>query len=414
MLELKPGSAKAMRRQLAQIEEQLDKAGTLRIRPNAKGVYPASSSQADDAASGYQNTWLRDTAFVAYARWVTGHAEEALAAMQGLAVFLETQAGKMESILKKPALKKDAQSRPHIRFDGATLTPLDVVWGHAQNDALGLMMWVRLQLALEDNYPLDADECRIYGLLAKYFQAIEYWDDEDSGAWEEILKRNSSSVGIVVAALIAFREYRHRENPAAWKSIGDKKLGEWIDKGEVTLAMQLPLEAPPVRGVDAATLFLIYPVETVTDAWMEHQIVSLVRARLQGEYGIRRYLNDSYFCQDYDIWFPPDKRSSDFSVSHRVRDEFLAPGYEAQWCLFDPILSIIFGRRYRETGAAGDHMLQIEHFNRALAQLTPEFRCAELYYCRQGKWEPNEHTPLLWTQANLALALYELKGGIIE
>jgi phosphorylase kinase alpha/beta subunit len=412
MLQFKPG--KQERKSLTQIEETLAQAGTLEIRPNAMGVYPASSSQGKEAASGYQNAWLRDTAFVAYSRWVTGQVEEALKALEGLATFLHTQADKMEAILKKPSLKLDVQKRPHIRFNGANLQPLDVLWGHAQNDALGLTLWVRLQLAIEDQFPLSDDEARIYGLLVRYFHAIEYWLDEDSGAWEEILKRNSSSIGIVVAALIAFREYRHRENPRYWKQIADKKLSDWIQAGELTLAAQLPFEAPPVRTVDAATLFLIYPVETVTDPWMEHLIVSLVQARLQGAQGIRRYLGDSYYCQDYDRWFPPEKRSSDFSVRIDTRDQFLTPGLEAQWCLFDPLLSVIYARRYRESGRAEDRTRQVEHFNRALAQLTPQYECPELYFHRAGAWAPNAHTPLLWTQANLALALHHLKDGIIK
>ena len=54
--------------------------------------------------------------------------------------------------------------------------------------------------------------------------------------------------------------------------------------------------------------------------------------------------------------------------------------------------------------------------HRALGQLTgPEcpfgpFKCPESYYCENGRYIPNDVTPLLWTQANLRLALHFLEA----
>ncbi|MEM7678733.1 MAG: hypothetical protein AAF449_22355, partial [Myxococcota bacterium] len=51
------------------------------------------------------------------------------------------------------------------------------------------------------------------------------------------------------------------------------------------------------------------------------------------------------------------------------------------------------------------------HFHRALAQLTGphdppgRLRCVEAYFLEKSQWVPNDHVPLLWTQANLLLAL---------
>jgi phosphorylase kinase alpha/beta subunit len=42
--------------------------------------------------------------------------------------------------------------------------------------------------------------------------------------------------------------------------------------------------------------------------------------------------------------------------------------------------------------------------NRSIGQLD-DGRCPEMYFLKGGKWAPNEHTPLAWTQANLALAV---------
>jgi len=87
-------------------------------------------------------------------------------------------------------------------------------------------------------------------------------------------------------------------------------------------------------------------------------------------------------------------------------------GDEAQWCLFDPILSGYFGRRYLESRSVADRERQIAHFNRSSAQITDDWRCAELYYLREGDYVANPHVPLQWTQANLVVAIDALRATI--
>lgn len=89
---------------------------------------------------------------------------------------------------------------------------------------------------------------------------------------------------------------------------------------------------------------------------------------------------------------------------------FVAGG-EAQWCLFDPILSIYYGLRFRRTHDALEFLKQTEYLNRSLGQITGangrygEFQCPELYYLEKGQRQTSRSTPLLWTQANLSIAL---------
>src|SRR5262249_15763027 len=220
--------------------------------------------------------------------------------------------------------------------------------------------------------------------------------------WEEARKVNSSSIGAVVAGLREMDRYLRDGNDL--EGVRKSALAELLKKGRRVLEVQLPFEAPPERKTDAALLFLIYPLSVVTDARMKRFIVSLVRARLMGEAGIRRSMGDSYFCQDYDEWCLPKELSADFAQRLAVRDEFLQPGCEAQWCLFDPLLSVIYGEEYQQTGSSGALEKQVEHLNRAIAQVD-EGSCPEMYFLKHGKWTPNEHTPLAWTQANLAVAI---------
>jgi GH15 family glucan-1,4-alpha-glucosidase len=389
-------------KQAEALAAELSAAKTLEVRPNEHGIYAASTTQGDDAASGYQHAWVRDNAMVAFSRFACGDAESAMRTARGLTAFLKTQMEKIERIIVKPKRKEEVQERPHIRFNAKTLEENEEEWAHAQNDALGEAVWLRFLLVNEAGFALEAEEKELYALFPAYFDAIQYWKDADSGAWEEARKVNSSSIGAVMAGLREMEKYALAGNEL--KGVKRSALTEMLKKGRRVLEVQLPFEGPPERKTDAALLSLIYPLGVVTDARMKRFIVSLTRARLMGEVGIRRYLGDSYFCQDYDQWYPPEERSANFAQRLAVRDEFLQPGCEAQWCLFDPLLSAIYGEEYQQTGAWLALDRQLEHLNRAIKQLD-EGRCPEMYFLKHGEWTPNEHTPLAWTQGNLSVAM---------
>jgi GH15 family glucan-1,4-alpha-glucosidase len=395
--------AEGLAKQVEALQGKLAAAKTLEVRANAHGIYAASASQGDDATSGYQNAWLRDNAMVAFSRFACGDAESAMRTVRGLTTFLKTQAEKMERIIAKPKRKEEVQERPHIRFNPKTLQENEEEWAHAQNDALGEAVWLRFLLANEAGFALEAEERELYAMFPAYFDAIQYWKDADSGAWEEARKVNSSSIGAVMAGLREME--KHARERSEIPGVKKSALAELLKKGRRVLEVQLPFEAPPQRKADAALLFLIYPLGVVTDARMKRFIVSLVRARLRGDVGIRRYRGDSYFCQDYDEWYPPEGRSAVFAQRLAVRDEFLQPGCEAQWCLFDPLLSVIYGEEYQQTADAAALARQLEHLNRAIGQLDEKARCPEMYFLKRGEWTANEHTPLAWAQANLAVAM---------
>jgi phosphorylase kinase alpha/beta subunit len=165
--------------------------------------------------------------------------------------------------------------------------------------------------------------------------------------------------------------------------------------------------------VDSALLFLIHPLKVIRSRQVQDAILNLVQARLKGEIGIKRYANDSYFCQDFDEWFAPGQISTDFSDRLEFRDEFLQPNCEAQWCIFDPVLSIIYGERFLANPAdERSYRKQVHYFNRSLHQVTTEGYCPELYFLKQGRYVANAHTPLAWTQANQALALHLLEKSV--
>ncbi len=99
------------------------------------------------------------------------------------------------------------------------------------------------------------------------------------------------------------------------------------------------------------------------------------------------------------------------SQDQSERDALARPGEEAQWCIFDPVVSIIAGRRYLQTREPADLEQQVYHLNRSLGQITGpdcpqgELLCPEAYTMEHGRYVPNDHVPLLWTEANLWMAL---------
>jgi GH15 family glucan-1,4-alpha-glucosidase len=397
---------------LGKIKEVLSANGTHEFHPVANGLYAASPSQAADSATGYQNVWIRDNIMVANSFRLRGELERANACVEGLTQFLGKQLPRFQELINDAVrvLKEDANRRPHIRFTAQTLGELPEKWPHAQNDALGHALWFRFVLANTGVLPMTPRDYEIYRIFPSYFWAIEYWQDQDSGAWEEGRKINNSSVGAVVAGLEEMLKYEISTSRA-----GMEKLQGLITKGRERLEETLPFESPPERMVDSALLFLIHPLGVVRTRVMEDAILNLVQARLRGGAGIKRYAGDSYFCQDYDEWFAPGQMSTDFSERLDFRDAHLQPGYEAQWCIFDPVISVIYGQRYlADRSDAASFRKQVHYFNRSLAQVTAAGECPELYFLKSGRYIANVHTPLAWTQANQALALHLMEKSIGE
>ena len=51
----------------------------------------------------------------------------------------------------------------------------------------------------------DSEQLKCLADFPRYFAAIRYWQDEDSGHWEEVRKVLASSIGSVVAGLREFQ-----------------------------------------------------------------------------------------------------------------------------------------------------------------------------------------------------------------
>lgn len=414
---IQPGYSLA---EIHQIKSFLEQMGTLNFPALSNGLFPAAGFGKDKIKSGYSNVWVRDNVHIAHAHYVTGKTGIAVKTLTTLMQYFSKHEHRFTDIINGKVDPSTPMNRPHIRFNGEDLEEINEEWAHAQNDALGYFLWMFCKLVNEGALFPSSANLTTLDLFPRYFQKIVYWQDEDSGHWEETRKISASSIGTVIAGLKELEKMMCSKKigyPNAQSSL--ELLKSLISEGRQKLDSILPNECiqpdkAKWRAYDAALLFLIYPLQVVQDRQKRDEILANTREHLQGEYGIRRYIGDSYWAPDYKVKLPEGKRTVDFSDNLAVRDELLpAKGQEAQWALFDPIISCIYATQF-QTNSRNDALVrQTEYLNRSLGQLTSEgnpnflpYRCPELYYIENGKYVPNDHVPLLWTQANVMISLH--------
>jgi len=397
----------------------LEGRGTLQFAPLRTHLFSAAVLPRENVQSGYQHVWVRDNVHLSHALYVDGRTRAAAGIMSALMRFFARHRHRLTDVIEGRADGSDPMCRPHVRFNGATLQESGQTWAHAQNDALGYFLWMYSMLVRAGIVKSSREEVETLTLFPRYFEAIRYWEDEDSGHWEEARKIEASSIGAVVAGL---RELRQLISSGRLKTGVGRKGSSHLElfvkalerRGREELGRILPhecIQRSPAkrRRYDAALLFLVYPLEIVGEK-MGARILTDVADHLKGLFGIKRYIGDSYWAADYKDKLDATERTVDFSQNVAMRDKLLTPGQEAQWCLFDPIMSAAYGRRYIRTGKDEFLRQQTYYFNRSLGQLTgpvkglEALRCPEAYYLERGHYAPNDQTPLLWTQANLLVA----------
>lgn len=401
---------------IAFLEEQ----GTFHFPRLQNGLFSAAAGTAEDfETTGYQHIWVRDNMHIAHAHLAIGQADVAVQCVNTLLDYFTKHRHRMTTIEAEDIDYSNPMNRPHIRFDGRTLSELEEKWAHAQNDALGYFVWLTARLARLGHLTLTADQREVVLDIVRFWDKVKYWEDEDSGHWEEVRKIAASSVGVALAAL---KELDAFLGEAGRAPVLQALLSRLESQGQKALDGILPAEcvqADPLknRKYDAALLFLIYPMDVV-DGAMADAIIANVEKHLMGPIGIRRYIGDSYWCADYKTLLSTELRTADFSDDLEARNALLREGMEAQWCIFDSIISVIYGRRYETSRSEADLARQRFFLERALKQLTPAeskfgpWKLPESYYCEKGKWVPNDITPLLWTQANLRLGLEQMAHSL--
>jgi Glycosyl hydrolases family 15 len=414
--------------EIHKIVDFLEEQNTFNFCPLSTGLFPAAITSEENQYTGYRQVWIRDNIYVAYAHYLIGNTDITVKNLSSLMNYFKIHRLRFERIIDSPNISDNVMERPHVRFNGENLQEINEKWSHAQNDALGYFLWLYCKLVDEKFLNFEQEDIEILALFPLYFNAISYWKDKDSGHWEEERKIEASSIGVVKAGLKAIRQTLIQSTEISNHLVYNDKfvtidfLDGLIQKGSRALRKILPYECreseSKIRRYDAALLFLVYPLKVV-DGELADQILQDVIDHLQGDYGIRRYIRDSFWAADYRKKLSPQQRTIDVSDDMSYRNSLIQEGQEAQWCIFDPIISAIFGVKFEQTRQDKFLEQQIFYLNRSLGQITGkesrsgEFRCPELYYIEENKYVANDATPLLWTQANLRIALKKMEESIL-
>lgn len=340
-----------------EIKQHLD---VVRSLQKPTGVFTAS---AHDVATGYDKAWLRDIYFMTLGFLETGELEPVRQAAKALlTVFVKHQDKIDWAIQNKPS---EAWQYIHARFHPETFEEYWEEWGNSQNDAVGEVLNILVELELRGASVIETDDERaMIQKVIDYLVALEYWQDADNGIWEESMEVHASSIGSVVAALKKAKRLEWLHVPKAA-----------IEHGETALRNLLPRESV-TKFCDLALLSLIYPFHVTTEA-ETLKILSNVEYHLTKDKGVIRYKLDRYYNNN------PDGYSE-----------------EAEWCFGLSWLAIIYAER-------GEKEKAYYYLRKAKGTVTPEGLVPELYYSHTNR--PNENTPLGWAESMYVVALQKVK-----
>lgn len=324
------------------------------------GVFTAS---AHNVATGYDKAWLRDIYFMLLCFLETGDLDTVRTASKALLeVFVKHETKLNWAIENKP---HETWQYIHARFNPETFEEYWEEWGNRQNDAVGEVLNIIVELELRGASIIETEQEReVVQKIVSYLVNVEYWHDPDNGIWEENLEVHASSVASVVAAL-------KKAQQVPWLSVPEGV----IQKGEMALRLLLPRESTN-KFCDLALLTIVYPFKESTEE-ETLEILRNVEYHLTRDKGVIRYKNDCYYNQNED-------------------------GYseEAEWCMGLSWLAIIYAERGEREKA--EHYLM-----RAKETITESGQIPELYYSHTHK--PNENTPLGWAESMYVVALAKVR-----
>ena len=217
---------------------------------------------------------------------------------------------------------------------------------------------------------VETDEEReLVQLLINYVNAIEYWNDADSGIWEENQEVRASSIGAVVRALTCASALPYVTIPEGA-----------IEKGKEALHALLPRETAN-RFCDLALLTLIFPFEVTTPEETE-KILSNVEYFLTRDRGVIRYRNDRYYNNNID-------------------------GYseEAEWSMGLAWLAIIYAKM-------GNVEKAKEYFRQCDVTINQQGLIPELWFSHTSR--SNDNIPLGWAESMYVVALITVRELLRE
>lgn len=288
-------------------------------------------------------------------------------------------------------------------------------WAHKQDawQALAVCTFRALQAKQINPEDLTTSHKQFLALSAPFLVAVEYWQQENSGSWEELEALRTSVLSWDTALLQEYIWQLEAEDswllPIAqpiWQTLPvfieydsiQECCAEFLKKGAAVLAIQLPHESPQYpesdpryRKADAALLYVLHnnTLQLVADycgkdeGWIQDQEQAIVAAvtSLQDvkQGGIARYKDDSY--QRIGFFRPSivkklrryyGSQSGDTSgIEDFVQRGVIVPsGKEALWTHFVWQLTWWSALRFLQTGNIYYKQIAVEQFSKGIGLIT--------------------------------------------
>ncbi len=325
----------------------------------------------------------------------------------------------------------DYSKRPHIRYNPINLQEVPDQWGHAQNDALGYLLFMTYYAAnqgkldvLQEGKKADASNShnpqqeahRLGVLVPLFFEKIEVWKDFDFGAWEDKKAEHASSIGCALAALREVKKIVDKHGALSEKldgktyTVTSAQLATSISRCQDSLDRILPNEfincdpedkradASSTRKADSALINALFlgavAGQPLVSERMTDQVLMSTTQELCRPIGFARY--------PLDIWDGRQDR----------RD--LKDHEEAQWSHVAPMMSVIYGALYLQTKKQNYFERQDFFFKRSLSTVNKRWRIPEAYIvdAKSRQWVSDANEPLAWAQSAEIMAIMAMKRSL--
>lgn len=339
-------------------------------------------------------------------------------------------------IIEAKAGARDYSKRPHIRYNPINLQEVQDQWGHAQNDALGYLLFMTFYAANQGKLNVaqkalaestdgrqpktqfaQQEAYRLGTLVPLFFEKIEVWKDFDFGAWEDKKAEHASSIGCALAGLREEKKFVDEHGPLSEKldgktyTVTSELLANLIRRCEDSLARILPNEfvnsdpedkradASRDRKADSALINALFlgavAGEPLVSEKMTEQVLSLTTQELCRPIGFARY--------SLDIW------------DGRIDRRDLKFHEEAQWSHVAPMMSVIYGDLYLRTKKQAYFEWQDFFFRRSLSTVNKRWRIPEAYIVdpKTRKWVSDANEPLAWAQSAEIMAILAMKRSLL-
>jgi len=390
------------------------------------GLLPAST--AVNVHGNYTDAWVRDNVYSILAVWGLALAyrrtgddsgrtylleQSVVKLMRGLLTAMMRQAPKVEKF-KHTQNPLDALHAKYDTKTGAVVVG-DHEWGHLQLDATSLFLLMLAQMTASGlRIVFTIDEVNFVQNLVHYISRT--YRTPDYGIWERgnkinhgIAELNASSIGMAKAALEAMSGFNLFGRDGGQASLVHV-ISDDIARTRITLESLLPRESMS-KEVDSAVLSITgFPAFAVDNPAIRKKTEALIREKLEGRYGCKRFLLDGHQTvieDSHRLHYNPQELKQFMHI-------------ECEWPLFFSylLLNKLFAG---ELDAAAGYRRKLESLlvEQQGQRLLPELYSvpresidAEKAYPHSQVRVPNENVPLVWAQSLFILGSLIQEGWL--